>query len=325
MNRTAKHEAFISEPMGRKSVLDLPGIGAVRAGRLERAGITTARQLASLYEHMGRNEFESFLTRTCGKNSRWTGMTIDALDEYNRFQFESVALTTPLGKSSEAVINVKDKSSKNITRTKSAQVAETFRSEVNQVMTAVKFISSKLCSNKNVNFSLQNSLTDLLVLIASLRSDDQKLEVNMKNLIREDLLKLNELAKLAGTVELLKLRVDDNARTSSSLDDKIMSCEKMLKYLRNELRNEERASEIKELNIKINSIEYQLVKQINALNQIIASKNDEMTNLFGKMNKFDYRIQKVEENNRKLNKKLFVMYCVNFLIVSTCLFFKWNV
>lgn len=92
MYRTAKHELLMSGPMKNKSVYDLPGIGKVRGGRLENVGIRTADQLASLYERMGRDRFESFLNTTCGQNSLWTGMTIAALAEYNQ---TNVSFTLP--------------------------------------------------------------------------------------------------------------------------------------------------------------------------------------------------------------------------------------
>lgn len=93
--RTIKHEMFISEPMENKSVKELPGIGEVRAGRLERVGIKTASQLASLYNRMGRSDFESYLNNICGQNSLWTGMTITALDEYKRTHASSNYFTLP--------------------------------------------------------------------------------------------------------------------------------------------------------------------------------------------------------------------------------------
>lgn len=86
---------FISEPMENKSVKELPGIGDVRAGRLERVGITTASQLASLYNRMGRSDFESYLNNICGQHSLWTGMTITALDEYKSKNVSSNYFTPP--------------------------------------------------------------------------------------------------------------------------------------------------------------------------------------------------------------------------------------
>lgn len=90
MYRTVKHQLLMSDSIENKTVYDLPGIGEVRGGRLESVGILTASQLASLYKRLGRGEFESFLNRTCGQNSRWTGMTIMALDEYNAINIASI-------------------------------------------------------------------------------------------------------------------------------------------------------------------------------------------------------------------------------------------
>lgn len=55
----------------------------MRGNRLEMVGIRTASELVSLCKRMGRSGFESFLDNICGQNSRWTGMTIAALNEYN--------------------------------------------------------------------------------------------------------------------------------------------------------------------------------------------------------------------------------------------------
>lgn len=86
MYRTAKQQSLMVKSIENKTVYDLPGIGPARGGRLERAGIKTASELASLHKRMGREEFESFLNKICGRNSLWTGLTIAALDEYSDSQ-----------------------------------------------------------------------------------------------------------------------------------------------------------------------------------------------------------------------------------------------
>lgn len=95
MYRTAKHELLMSGSIENKSIYDLPGVGKVRGGRLEEVGIRTAGQLLSLYKRMRRDEFESFLNQTCGRNSMWAGMTIAALEEYKQ---TNVPFTLPLKK-----------------------------------------------------------------------------------------------------------------------------------------------------------------------------------------------------------------------------------
>ena len=82
---TQKHKSFVSEPMGRKSLQDIAGIGNAYGGRLAERGFTNASQLYGQYLVLNRNEqqFRNWLTREGGVNQRHAGNAYACLNEYH--------------------------------------------------------------------------------------------------------------------------------------------------------------------------------------------------------------------------------------------------
>ncbi|KAL0994927.1 hypothetical protein UPYG_G00129470 [Umbra pygmaea] len=67
-----KHRNFVSEPMGNRSVRDVPGIGHAQGRRLEEQGISRADQLLGRYLMSGRDQvlFQKFLKNATGANAK---------------------------------------------------------------------------------------------------------------------------------------------------------------------------------------------------------------------------------------------------------------
>ncbi|KAM3920596.1 barrier-to-autointegration factor A-like [Leptodactylus fuscus] len=69
---TKKHRDFVSEPMSKKSVKALPGIGDVRGGRLEDKGFDKAYVVLGQFLVLKKNEdlFKEWLKDICGANTK---------------------------------------------------------------------------------------------------------------------------------------------------------------------------------------------------------------------------------------------------------------
>ncbi|KAJ7997584.1 hypothetical protein DPEC_G00230530, partial [Dallia pectoralis] len=67
-----KHRNFVSEPMGKRSVRDVPGIGAAQGRRLEESSVARADQLLGQYLVNGRDQgqFKNYLKETAGANTK---------------------------------------------------------------------------------------------------------------------------------------------------------------------------------------------------------------------------------------------------------------
>ncbi|NP_001290760.1 barrier-to-autointegration factor-like [Esox lucius] len=67
-----KHRNFVSEPMGNRSVRDVPGIGPVQGRRLEESGKPRADQMMGDYLSTGRDQvqFQKNLKETSGANAK---------------------------------------------------------------------------------------------------------------------------------------------------------------------------------------------------------------------------------------------------------------
>ncbi|CAL8282069.1 unnamed protein product [Arctogadus glacialis] len=69
---TQKHRDFVSEPMGKKKVTALAGIGDVLGKRLEDKGFDKAYKVLGHFLMLGKDEgsFKCWLKDACGANSR---------------------------------------------------------------------------------------------------------------------------------------------------------------------------------------------------------------------------------------------------------------
>ncbi|XP_038839778.1 barrier-to-autointegration factor-like [Salvelinus namaycush] len=67
-----KHLNFVSEPMGNRSVRDVPGIGTAHGRTLEEKGMPRADQLLGDYLKRGRDQdqFQDNLKNTTGANTK---------------------------------------------------------------------------------------------------------------------------------------------------------------------------------------------------------------------------------------------------------------
>ncbi|XP_010896520.2 barrier-to-autointegration factor B [Esox lucius] len=67
-----KHRNFVSEPMGNRSVRDVPGIGSAQGRRLEEKGVARADQMLGQYLVSGRDQdrFQNYLKGASGANAK---------------------------------------------------------------------------------------------------------------------------------------------------------------------------------------------------------------------------------------------------------------
>uniref|UniRef100_UPI0037E9948F barrier-to-autointegration factor-like n=1 Tax=Semicossyphus pulcher TaxID=241346 RepID=UPI0037E9948F len=81
---TKKHRDFVGEPMGHKSVRDVPGIGDNLGRRLENKGFNKASDVLGQYLHVKQDtkQFGSWLKNTSGANSRDAGSCTRGLNEW---------------------------------------------------------------------------------------------------------------------------------------------------------------------------------------------------------------------------------------------------
>ncbi|KAL0994926.1 hypothetical protein UPYG_G00129460 [Umbra pygmaea] len=79
-----KHRAFVSEPIGNRSVRDVPGIGPVQGRRLEEQGQPRADQMVGRFLTSGRNEeqFQRTLHRDTGANAKQQRDAHQAMKEW---------------------------------------------------------------------------------------------------------------------------------------------------------------------------------------------------------------------------------------------------
>lgn len=79
-----KHLKFVKEPIGEKTVFDLPGIGEVLGGRLEKKGFGLAKDLLDMYLQLNgdENEFLHWINKECGANQKQGGDCCRCLKEW---------------------------------------------------------------------------------------------------------------------------------------------------------------------------------------------------------------------------------------------------
>ncbi|XP_045070107.1 barrier-to-autointegration factor-like [Coregonus clupeaformis] len=67
-----KHHSFVTEPMGNRSVRDVPGIGPVQGRTLEERGMPRADQMLGDYLQKGRDQgqFQNNLKNTTGAKTK---------------------------------------------------------------------------------------------------------------------------------------------------------------------------------------------------------------------------------------------------------------
>uniref|UniRef100_A0A0K0EVT7 Transposase n=1 Tax=Strongyloides venezuelensis TaxID=75913 RepID=A0A0K0EVT7_STRVS len=87
MPRMTKYQRFINEPMFKKKISDVPGIGRITAEKFVNGGITEAIQLYLLYKLIQMNDrvFIRFLTETVGMSSRYAIRCTQSLSDYEQF------------------------------------------------------------------------------------------------------------------------------------------------------------------------------------------------------------------------------------------------
>ncbi|XP_030293575.1 barrier-to-autointegration factor-like [Sparus aurata] len=79
-----KHDNFVSQPMGEKSVRALPGIGEVLGGRLMTNGFGEASDVLGQYLKLDKDpeRFHGWLKETCNANSKQRSDCYDGLEDW---------------------------------------------------------------------------------------------------------------------------------------------------------------------------------------------------------------------------------------------------
>ncbi|KAK9736689.1 Barrier to autointegration factor [Popillia japonica] len=79
-----KHASFVSEPMRRKPVTELPGIGKTAASHLQTRGYEESRDILGQYLVVKGDEqrFRDFVMSNAGANSKSTGDCYRAMKEW---------------------------------------------------------------------------------------------------------------------------------------------------------------------------------------------------------------------------------------------------
>ncbi|VEL15538.1 unnamed protein product [Protopolystoma xenopodis] len=86
MSTSQKHRDFLSEPIGEKSVFELPGIGAKLGERLESKGFKYAYVVLGQFLLINRDEelFKEWLKDICGANSKQSNDCFTALQQWTQ-------------------------------------------------------------------------------------------------------------------------------------------------------------------------------------------------------------------------------------------------
>uniref|UniRef100_A0A8C1T744 Barrier-to-autointegration factor-like protein n=1 Tax=Cyprinus carpio TaxID=7962 RepID=A0A8C1T744_CYPCA len=81
-----KHRQFCMEPMGDKTVYNVPGIGRALGGRLQGRGISHARDIEGHFLVFNQNQemFGNWLKDTCGANAKQQRDCYNGLKEWTR-------------------------------------------------------------------------------------------------------------------------------------------------------------------------------------------------------------------------------------------------
>ena len=79
-----KHRNFVAEPMGTKTVNELPGIGAVLGGRLKELGYEYAYHVLGQFLLLNRNQeqLDVWLKEEVGANAKQSGDCSSCLNEW---------------------------------------------------------------------------------------------------------------------------------------------------------------------------------------------------------------------------------------------------
>ncbi|VDN96010.1 unnamed protein product [Rodentolepis nana] len=82
MSTSQKHRNFVSEPIGDKSVMDLPGVGEVIGTRLKKKGYNMAYNVLGQYLLLNKDEelFIDWMKITSSANQKQAKDCFDALD-----------------------------------------------------------------------------------------------------------------------------------------------------------------------------------------------------------------------------------------------------
>lgn len=81
---TKKHRDFVAEPLGDKSVDQIPGIGGELKGRLEAKGISKSYQVVGYFLFVEKNEdrFKEWLIQQCPANRGQLTNCFNAVKEW---------------------------------------------------------------------------------------------------------------------------------------------------------------------------------------------------------------------------------------------------
>lgn len=84
MSTTKKHQLFVSEPLGEKSIDVLPGVGKTLTQRFVANNLTKAQHIvgAFLLLDQDREKFIPWFKQECGGNERHANMCFNALQQW---------------------------------------------------------------------------------------------------------------------------------------------------------------------------------------------------------------------------------------------------
>ena len=80
---TKKHDEFVGEPMGNKSVTTVPGVGETIGGHMKSNGIIIAKQLYGLYLQHNEKDFKEKV-RSYGANNEHVNDVFCAMRDYDQ-------------------------------------------------------------------------------------------------------------------------------------------------------------------------------------------------------------------------------------------------
>lgn len=86
MSDTQKRRNFLSEPMGRKPVTELPGVGKTIGGQLGNRGYDKASNVFGQYLVQGgdNRKFTNWMKNNTSANSKQAGDCAQTLNEYRK-------------------------------------------------------------------------------------------------------------------------------------------------------------------------------------------------------------------------------------------------
>lgn len=184
-----------------------------------------------------------------------------------------------------------------------SEIVETLQSCTEKYSKKASALNDKISSNQ-LNISKLNEiislkfdeLADLFRKIASFELNFQQIEANFSGSEQENIKIEQQLTQSSEAIECLQSCTKRHTDAINVLNEKVILFQK-------------------------------LSNNITDLSNNIALINDKSAELLEKMNNFEMRIQKIEENISMRNSKLNAIYCITavFFIISTCVIIKQKV